>query len=93
MTFRLSWQALDWLEKEFPNAQRPKGIFVEYDMKTDFAKNHAQLERYIYPALLGFPNENDLNRIKTIEFVKTPEMVVTYTIENQHEQKEPLVSN
>jgi hypothetical protein len=55
-------------------------------MKSDFAQNHAHLEKYVFPALLGFPNETELKRFKTIEFVKTPGFIVTYKIEQNNEQ-------
>ena len=42
------------------------------------------------PALVGVANETDLKKFEHIEFVKTPQMIVTYTIEqnqNQNDQK------
>lgn len=56
-------------------------------MKNNFEKYHAQLERYIFPALLGLANEADLKTIKKVEFIKTPEYIITYTIEQNDEQK------
>ena len=51
----------------------------------------ANLEKYIFPALMGFQNDEDLKQFKTIEFVKMPEERVTYTIEqnqNVHNEQE-----
>ena len=94
MTFGLLPSAQRAIKKMFPDSQPPKSIFVVYDWRVDFANYHAHLEKYIFPALMGLINENDLKQFKTIEFVKTPEEVVTYTIEqnnNQDEQKiQPL---
>ena len=94
MTFMLRLNDYNALKKTFPDAQPPKSIFVTYDMQTDFARYHANLERYIFPALMGLTNEQDLKKIKTIEFLKTPEYSVTYTIEQNEksEQKVQLIS-
>ncbi len=78
------------LKKTFPNAQPAKSVFVEYDMKSDFRKYHAQLENYIFPALAGFSKPEDLKNIKTIDFILTPEFKVTYTINNHEPQIQPV---
>lgn len=74
----------------FPNAQLPKGIFVEYDMRSDFIHNHAQLEKHIFPALLGLPNEEDLKKFKTVDFIKMPEGIKTFTIEQNHNYEQEI---
>jgi hypothetical protein len=70
------------LKALFPYAQPAKSIFVEYDIKSDFKNYHPQLENYIYPAIAGFPTSEDLKKIKEIEFILTPERIVTHTINN-----------
>lgn len=87
MAFGLGFDEYNMIKRMFPNAQPAKRIFVEYDMKTDFEHHHAHLEKYVFPALLGFPNETDLKQFKIIEFVKTPEFIVTYTIKQNYEQE------
>ena len=87
MTFFVNSNDTQTIKKMFPDAQPPKSIFVVYDWRTDFANYHANLEKYIFPALMGFNNDEDLKKIKKIEFVKMPEERVTYTIE-QNEQNE-----
>ena len=91
MTFLLEWDDSIALKAKFPDAQPPKSIFVTYDWRLDFANYHANLEKYIFPALMGLQNDEDLKQFKTIEFVKMPEEKVTYTIEQnpkvQNEQK------
>lgn len=84
------------IKKEFPDAQPAMGVFVEYDMRSNFADYRPQLERYVFPALVGVVNDKDLKKFPLVEFVKTPELIVTYTIEqkqnqNNYEQKEQLV--
>lgn len=91
MTFTLGWSGYRLVKELFPNAQPAKRIFVEYDMKTDFEHNHAHLEKYVFPALLGFPDEKELKKIKTIEFVKTPGFIVTHTIKQNYEQEIQLI--
>ena len=90
MTFGLRQRTYDAIKEMFPDARPPMSIFVIYDWRTDFANYHANLEKYIFPALMGFVNDQDLKRFKTIEFIKTPEKTVTYTIE-QHEPENELI--
>ncbi len=97
MKFGLTVRNFNIIKNLFPDAQPAKGIFIEYDIRANFADYHPHLERYVFPALLGLADESDLKKIERIEFVKTPEMIVTYTIEqNQnptlYEQKIQLVS-
>jgi hypothetical protein len=42
--------------------------------------------RYVCAALLGFAEEQQIQQIPLIEFIKMPENQVTYTI--QHDKKE-----
>lgn len=94
MTFGLRPNDYTAIKAMFPDAQPPKSIFVVYDWRLDFANHHANLEKYIFPALMGFVNEQDLKKFKKIEFVKTPDMEVTFTIEQneKHEQEKQLIS-
>jgi hypothetical protein len=97
MRFNLSLGSYKAIKTLFPDAQPAKGLFVEYDFRTNFAEYHPHLENYIFPALLGLANQSDLTKIQRVDFVKTPERIVTYTIElnlkqNQHEQNiQPLL--
>ena len=52
-----------------PNSHPANNIFVSYDTNTDFNLYIGKLENYIYPALLGIDNNNDLKKIGEIEFV------------------------
>ena len=85
ITFCLPLNDFRAIQKMFPDAQLPENIYVGYDRKMDFEKYHPNLEKYIFPALMGFQNEADLKKIKKIDFVKMPERRVTYTID-QNEQ-------
>ena len=89
MTFGLRSSDQRAVQKMFPDAQQPESIFVVYDWRVDFVKYHANLEKYIFPALMGLKNDEDLKKIKKIEFIKMPERKVTFTIEqNQNEQND-----
>ena len=89
MTFGLRSSDQRAVQKMFPDAQQPESIFVIYDWRVDFVNYHANLEKYIFPALMGLKNDADLKQFKTIEFVKMPERKVTFTIEqNQNEQND-----
>ena len=91
MTFGLDSDDYNSIKACFPNAQPAKRIFIEYDWRSDFKKNHAQLEKYVFPALVGLDNEEDLKKIKRIEFYYSLEGKVTYIIEQNYEPKaEPV---
>ena len=81
ISFGLTYDDYKMVKKLFPHAQPSKGVFVEYDMKSNFKAYRPQLERYVFPTLVGMIDEKDLKQFKRIEFVKTPEMKVTYVIE------------
>jgi hypothetical protein len=96
ISFGLASKHYKAIKELFPDAQPAKGVFVEYDMRSNFAAYHPQLERYVFPALVGIPNEVDSKKIERIEFILTPEMTLTYTIEQtkkqiQNEPEEQLV--
>ena len=80
----------DILKSTFQDAQPAMSVFIEYDRSSGFQNYHAQLENYIFPALVGFQKSEDLNKIKTVEFILTPQFEVTYTI-NNYEQEVQLV--
>ena len=81
ISFGLTYTDYNMLKTLFPHAQPAKGFFVEYDRKSTFKVYRPQLERYVVPVLVGMMDEKDLKQFKRIEFVKTPEMQVTYVIE------------
>lgn len=96
MSFRMDLDNYKAIKAQFSDAQPAKGVFVEYDFRTNFADYHPHLERYVFPALVGLANSADLDAIRRIEFVKMPGQILTYTIEQnkkqyQDEQKEQLV--
>lgn len=67
----------------FPNAHPANNIFVGYDTNSNFEVHFGKLEGYIYPALLGIDNQNDLNKkVNEIQFVdsKTDNILHTHKI-------------
>ena len=87
ITFELPLSDFQAIKEHFIDALPAEGIFVRFNRKNDFVKHHAQLEKYIFPALVGLSDESLLRTIRKIEFIKTPEMEVTYTIEQNYEPK------
>ena len=85
-SYGLTYTHYNLVKKLFPHLQPSKGVFIEYDFRSDFKTNHPQLERVVFPTLVGTYDENELKKFKYIEFVKTPEMVVTYTIDQNSPQ-------
>lgn len=92
VVFTIKWRDLIALKQLFPDARPAERIFVEYEMRSGFENYRIQLENYVFPALVGFFNPDDLKKIKVVEFVKMPEGTVTYKIEQTYEQfhKEPV---
>jgi len=70
-SFSIAPSVREFIKKLFPNAHPANNIFVAYDTKSDFDLYYGKLENYIFPALLGIDNDNDLKKIDEIEFVDT----------------------
>lgn len=68
-SFSLSPTVRERVKNIFPNAHPANNIFVGYDVKSDFEHYFAQLENYIFPALLGVTESNNLEMLGDIEFV------------------------
>ena len=85
-TFSIGPTMRELVKSLFPNAHPASRIFVGYDIKSDFSIFLNKLENYIYPALLGIDNDNDLDNLGEIQFVDTQTGNILYTIAS-HEQK------
>lgn len=70
-SFSITPSIRDFIKRLFPDAHPANNIFVGYDTKSDFEIYYGRLENYIFPALLGVDNENDLKKIDEIQFVDT----------------------
>lgn len=71
-TFSIAPSIRQLIRSWFPNAQPANTIFFAHDTKSDFELYHGKLESYIYLALLGIDNQNDLNnKVDEIQFVDT----------------------
>ncbi len=95
ISFGLTYSDYKAVKQLLPHAQPSKGVFVGYDFQTDFETNRPQLERYVFPTLVGTYDETELKQFKRIEFVKTPEMKVTYIIDQnapQHDSQVQFIS-
>ena len=93
ISFGLTYDDYKAIKKLFPHAQPSKGVFVEYDMRSNFKTYRPQLERYVFPTLVGMFDETDLKQFKRIEFIKTPEMKVTYIIEQNTPQYDSQIQS
>jgi hypothetical protein len=90
ISFSLLPSDCNLLKDAFPEAQPAMGIFVQYDIRSDFRNYHAQLENYIFPAIAGLPKMEDLKKISVVEFIKTPGRIVTYEINNYEQEVQPI---
>lgn len=70
-SFSISPSIRDFIKKLFPTAHPANNIFVAYDTKSDFEIYYGKLENYIFPALIGVDNENDLMKLDEIQFIDT----------------------
>ncbi len=70
-SFSITPSIRNLIKELFPNAHPANNIFVGYDTKSDFDIHVSKLENFIYPALLGVDNENDLKKLDEIHFMDT----------------------
>ena len=93
INFVLTYSDYKNVKKLFPHLNPSKGVFVRYDFRTDFETNRPQLERYVFPTLVGTYDEAELKKFKRIEFVKTPDMKVTYIIDQNTPQYDSQIQS
>ena len=86
LTFRMDLDDYKAIKAQFPDAQPAKGVFVEYDFRTNFADYHPHLERYVFPTLVGLADPADAEKIERIDFIKMPGQTLTFTIEQNKKQ-------
>lgn len=70
-SFSITPSIRDFIKGLLPNAHPANNIYVAYDTRSDFEIYVGKLENYIYPALLGVDNENDLKKLDEIQFIDT----------------------
>jgi hypothetical protein len=80
-TFSITPSIRQMIKTLFPDSHPANNIFVAYDTKSDFEVYYGKLETYIYPALLGVDNQNELQKkINEIQFVDTQTGKVLHTL-------------
>lgn len=80
-TFSIAPSIRQLIRSWFPNAHPANNIFVSYDIKSEFEQYYANLEQYIYPALLGIENQKVLNeKVDEIHFVDTQSGKVLHSL-------------
>ena len=55
--------------KLFPYALPANTISVNYDYESGFEANYNSIRHFVYPALLGIRDENELKKIDEVVFV------------------------
>ncbi len=79
-TFSITPSIRQMIKNWFPNSHPANNIFVAYDTKSDFEIYYGKLETYIYPALLGVDNQNELRKkVNEIQFIDTQTGKVLHT--------------
>ncbi len=68
-SFSITPSIRNLIKSLFPNAHPANGIFVAYDTKSDFEVYSSKLEDFIYPALLGLDDKNDLKKLDEVQFI------------------------
>lgn len=80
-TFSITPSIRQMIKAWFPNSHPANNIFVAYDTKSDFEVYYGKLETYIYPALLGVDNQNELRKkINEIQFIDTQTGKILHTL-------------
>lgn len=85
-TFSIGPSIRDAIKSLIPDSYPANRIFVGYDMKIDFENYLGRLENYIYPALLGVDDENQLSKLGKIEFIDTQTGAIIYKIPSRVEE-------
>ena len=80
-TFSITPSIRQMIKSWFPNSHPANNIFVAYDTKSDFEIYYGKLETYIYPALLGIDNQNELQKkVNEIQFIDTQTGKILHTL-------------
>lgn len=85
-SFSITPSIRDFIRTLFPNSHPANNIFVGYDTKSDFDIHVGKLENYIYPALLGVDDENDLKKLDEIQFIDTQTGTVLHKVTPRDEK-------
>lgn len=85
-SFSIAPSIRELIKRLFPNSHPANNIFVGYDTKSDFGLYAGKLENFIYPALLGVDNENDLKELGEIQFIDTQTGNVLYKVTSRDEK-------
>jgi hypothetical protein len=81
-TFSIGPSIRQMIRNWFPTAHPANSIFVSYDTKSGFEVSISNLEKYIYPALLGVDNQTELKtKVNEIQFIDTQTDNVLHTHE------------
>lgn len=75
-----------FIKSLFPNAHPANNIFVGYDTRSDFEMYAGKLENFIYPALLGVDNKNDLKKLDEIQFIDTQTGTILHKVTPRDEK-------
>ena len=80
-TFSITPSIRQLIKTLFPSAHPANNIFVGYDIKSNFEVYRGKLENFIYPALLGVDNQDELyKKIDEISFVDSQTGEVLQTL-------------
>jgi hypothetical protein len=81
ITFSIAPSVRKMIKGWFPNSHPANNIFVAYDTKSDFEVYYRKLEAYIYPALLGVDNQDELQeKLDEIQFIDIQTGKVLHTL-------------
>ena len=89
-TFSITPSTRNFIKKNFPNAHPANNIFVGYDTKSNFEIYVDKLESYIYPALLGLYDVNELSEFDEIQFIDTQTGKLLHKL--THSAKTPIMA-
>lgn len=80
-TFSITPSIRQMIKTWFPNSHPANNIFVAYDTKSGFEIYYGKLEAYIYPALLGVDNQDELGKkVNEIQFIDTQTGKILHTL-------------
>jgi len=74
-TFSITPLTRQTIQKEYPSANPIQSIFVAYDVRSNFESLYGKIQKYIYPALTGIPEDvTTRNKVKFIDSLTHKEL-------------------
>lgn len=88
-SFRILPSTRKLIKDLIQNSKPAVGIYISYEIKSDFESFYPNIENQIYPALLGIKEQSDLlGKFNSIEFIDTSNNQIIHKLSLNEEELE-----